>query len=103
MDVSINKKGEKKSFNITRVQFEEALKKKFEKGIKAAVDKVFKQTKMNKKNIDEVVLVGGSTRIPYIRELVKTITGKNAKTDIDPDLAIAHGAALQAAALAGVE
>ena len=59
--------------------------------------------KMSKSEIDDIVLVGGSTRIPKVRQLLKDFFGKDAKMDINPDEAVAYGAAVQAAVLSGVE
>jgi len=54
-------------------------------------------------DLTEVVLVGGSTRIPFIRKMVEKLTGKKLHANIDPDKAIAWGAAIQAAILAGIK
>ena len=48
---------------------------------------------MTAKDIDEVVLVGGSSRIPWLRKRMKTFFGKRPNTHIDPDVAVAYGAA----------
>ena len=49
--------------------------------------------KMSKSEIDDIVLVGGSTRIPKVRQLLKEFFGKDSKMDINPDEAVAYGAA----------
>ena len=66
------------------------------------VDKVLRDAKMSKSQIDEVVLVGGSTRIPKIKALLSEyFNGKELCNSINPDEAVAHGAAVQAALLSG--
>ena len=61
-----------------------------------------KDAKVEKHQVDEIVLVGGSTRVPKIRELVKTyFGGKEANSNVNPDEAVAYGATVQAAILAG--
>ena len=56
---------------------------------------------LNASDIDDVILVGGQTRMPMVQEKVKTIFGKTPRKDVDPDEAVAVGAALQGAVLAG--
>lgn len=59
---------------------------------------------MTKKEVDEIVLVGGSTRIPKVQNLVKDFfNGKEPHRGINPDEAVAYGAAVQAGIIAGVE
>jgi len=57
--------------------------------------------KMEKSEVDDVVLVGGSTRVPRIGEMIKAFFGKEPCRSINPDEAVAHGAAIQAAVLSG--
>ncbi|MFO0944073.1 MAG: Hsp70 family protein [Pirellulales bacterium] len=57
--------------------------------------------KLKPKDIDEVVLVGGSTRVPKVREIVKQIFGKDPHQGVNPDEVVAVGAAIQGAVLAG--
>ena len=52
-------------------------------------------------DVDEVILVGGSTRIPKVQDIVKSLTGKDPKKGINPDEVVAVGAAIQGAVLAG--
>ncbi len=54
-------------------------------------------------DIDEVILVGGSTRIPMVQEIVKSLTGRDPKKGINPDEVVAIGASIQAAVLTGDE
>ena len=56
---------------------------------------------MNKSDIDEVILIGGSTRIPKIRSMLKDFFGKDPNISINPDEAVAYGAAYYAAYLTG--
>ena len=87
--------------SITRAKFEDMCCNYFNTTI-APVEKVLKDSKMSKSDIHEVVLVGGSTRIPKIRELLsRFFNGKELSTKINPDEAVAYGAAIQAAILNG--
>ena len=66
------------------------------------VKKVLEDADMTKKDIDEIVLVGGSTRIPKVQQLVKEFFGgKEPSRGINPDEAVAYGAAVQAGILSG--
>jgi len=87
--------------NITRARFEEFCNDLFRDTIDV-VEKVMRDSKMSKGNIDEVVLVGGSTRIPKIQKLLSEFFGnKELCKSINPDEAVAYGAAVQAAILTG--
>jgi heat shock protein 1/8 len=88
---------------ITRARFE-ALCADYFKDTLLPVEKVLKDSKMSKSDIDEVVLVGGSTRIPKVQELIKNFFGgKEPCRSINPDEAVAYGAAVQAAILTNAE
>ncbi|KAG0733142.1 hypothetical protein G6F23_013633 [Rhizopus arrhizus] len=64
------------------------------------VERVLKDAKIDKKKVDEIVLVGGSTRIPKIQSLLQDVfDGKELNKSINPDEAVAYGAAVQAAVL----
>merc|ERR1712032_783077 len=65
------------------------------------VEKALADAKLDKSSIDEIVLVGGSTRIPAIQDLVESITGKKPNQTVNPDEVVAVGAAIQAGILAG--
>jgi molecular chaperone DnaK len=65
------------------------------------VEKALKDAKVDKSGINEVVLVGGSTRIPAIQQLVESLTGKKPNKSVNPDEVVAIGAAIQAGILAG--
>src|SRR6516164_2590003 len=57
--------------------------------------------KLTEKNLDEVILVGGATRMPSVQELVRRLTGKEPNKEVHPDEVVAVGAAIQAGVLAG--
>jgi L1 cell adhesion molecule like protein len=87
--------------SITRARFEELCMDKFRQAM-APVEKVMKDAKMSKGDIDEVVLVGGSTRIPKIQFMLSEFfNGKELNKSINPDECVAYGAAVQAAILTG--
>ena len=85
---------------VTRVQFE-ALTKPLTDRTLAAVRKVLRDAKVSKDEVKGVVLVGGSTRMPQIREAVTLYLGRSPLTDLNPDEVVALGAAIQAHQLAG--
>jgi heat shock 70kDa protein 1/2/6/8 len=86
---------------LTRAKFENLCMDIFQRTM-APVDQVLTDAKLSKSQIDEIVLVGGSTRIPKIRELLtKYFNGKELCQTINPDEAVAYGAAVQAAILSG--
>ncbi|XP_006804734.1 heat shock 70 kDa protein 13 [Neolamprologus brichardi] len=85
---------------ITRTLFEELNEDLFQK-ILAPVETVLAEGHLDKKEVDEIVLVGGSTRIPRIRRLISEYFGKEPNTSVDPDLAVVTGVALQAGIMAG--
>lgn len=85
---------------ITRAKFEELtddLTQRCVGPFRRALD----DSKLSEKQIDEVVLVGGSTRMPVIQELVKKLTGKDPHQGVNPDEVVAVGAAIQAGVLMG--
>jgi L1 cell adhesion molecule like protein len=87
--------------SITRARFEELNADLF-RSCMQPVDKVIKDAKLDKRSISEVVLVGGSTRIPKIQQLLSEyFNGKELNKSINPDEAVAYGAAVQAAILKG--
>jgi heat shock protein 1/8 len=89
--------------SITRARFEELNADLFRKCMEP-VEKVIKDAKMDKTTVDEIVLVGGSTRIPKIQQMLSDFfNGKELNKSINPDEAVAYGAAVQAAILSGVE
>merc|ERR1711910_107991 len=87
--------------SITRARFEELCSDLF-KGTLEPVEKAMRDAKLDKSNINDVVLVGGSTRIPKIQKLlIDFFNGKELNKSINPDEAVAYGAAVQAAILTG--
>ncbi len=85
---------------LTRAKFEELTKPLLTRISKPLEDAV-KESKLSYKDIHEVLLVGGSTRIPAVQELVKKITGKTPNHSINPDEVVALGAAVQGGVLSG--
>ncbi|KNE55511.1 hsp70-like protein [Allomyces macrogynus ATCC 38327] len=87
--------------SITRARFEELCADLF-RSTMDPVEKVLRDAKMDKSQVHEIVLVGGSTRIPKVQKLVSDFfNGKEPNKSINPDEAVAYGAAVQAAILAG--
>jgi len=86
--------------DLTREKFETLCKGLIDR-CRIPVEKALKDAKLDKSGINEVVLVGGSTRIPAIQELVQSLTGKKPNKSVNPDEVVAIGAAIQAGILAG--
>ena len=86
--------------DLTREKFEILCKDLIDR-CRIPVEKALKDAKLDKSGINEVVLVGGSTRIPAIQELVESLTGKKPNKSVNPDEVVAIGAAIQAGILAG--
>ena len=85
---------------VTRAKFEELSADLTERCVKP-FKQVLSDAKLDIKDLDEVILVGGSTRMPRIQELVKSLTGKEPNRSVNPDEVVAVGAAIQAGILAG--
>ena len=90
----------KGSLRITRSEFNEAISSII-KRTKRAVKQAVKDADLAFEDIDEVILVGGSTRVPFVREEVENWFGKTPHTHINPDEVVAIGAAIQGAILSG--
>ncbi|KAI5951996.1 KAR2 [Candida jiufengensis] len=91
------------SETLSRAKFEELNMASFRKTLKP-VEQVLKDGNVKKTEIDDIVLVGGSTRIPKVQELLEQFfDGKKASKGINPDEAVAYGAAVQAGVLSGEE
>lgn len=87
--------------SITRARFEELCQDLFRSTLQP-VDRVLTDAKIDKSQVHEIVLVGGSTRIPRIQKLITDyFNGKEPNKSINPDEAVAYGAAVQAAILSG--
>ena len=85
---------------LTRAKFEELCSDLIDR-CRIPVENALRDAKLNKEQIDEVVLVGGSTRIPAVQELVARVLGKQPNQTVNPDEVVAVGAAIQAGVLAG--
>lgn len=85
---------------LTRAKFEELCSDLIDRS-RIPVEKAMKDAKLSNSDIDEVVLVGGSTRIPAVQELVQKILGKEPNKGVNPDEVVAMGAAIQGGVLAG--
>uniref|UniRef100_UPI003563EC26 molecular chaperone DnaK n=1 Tax=Stieleria sp. TaxID=2795976 RepID=UPI003563EC26 len=88
------------TMKITRSKFEELIDDLVEQ-CKTPVMQALKDAGFSPSDIDEIVLVGGSTRVPKVREIVKAIFGKEPHQGVNPDEVVAIGAAIQGSVLAG--
>ena len=86
--------------SLTRAKFED-LSRDLLNRCKTPVETALRDAGVSKSDIDEVVLVGGSSRIPAVQQLVKEYTGKEPNQSVNPDEVVAVGAAVQAGVLAG--
>jgi len=88
------------NMDITRAKFDE-LTKDLVKKTEGPVKDALKDAGLSASDIDKVLLVGGSTRIPAVQECIKKLTGKEPQKDINPDECVALGAAIQGGVLSG--
>ncbi len=88
------------NINITRAKFEQLVDDLVER-TKTPCEKAIRDAGVSASQIDEVILVGGSTRIPKVQELVKNLFGKEPHKGVNPDEVVAVGAAIQGAVLSG--
>ena len=88
------------NMTLNRAKFEDLNKDLFDSTLDA-VHKALNDAKLTNKDIDKVLLVGGSTRIPYIQDLVKKELGKEPSKEVNPDEVVAMGAAIQGGVLTG--
>lgn len=95
-------KGNDFNLVITRAKFESLVGHLLVKTLEP-VEQVLKDSKLSKSEVDEIVLVGGSTRIPKVQSLLKDFFNKEPCTGINPDECVAFGATIQAAILAGID
>ena len=86
--------------DLTRAKFEDLCRDLFDSTMDA-VRKALKDAKLKASDINKVILVGGSTRIPYIQELVKKELGQEPSKEVNPDEVVAMGAAIQGGVLTG--
>ena len=85
---------------LTRAKFEEICSDLIDRS-RIPVENALRDAKLSKDNIDEIVLVGGSTRIPAVQDVVKRVLGKDPNQSVNPDEVVAVGAAIQAGVLSG--
>ncbi len=85
---------------LTRSKFEDIIRPLLNR-IKGPVEQALKDAKVSKTDIDEVILVGGSTRVPAVKNIVKDVLGKEPNQSVNPDEVVALGAAVQAGVLTG--
>ena len=88
------------NMNLTKAKFEDLISDLVESTLEP-VRKSLKDAKLSKNDIDKVLLVGGSTRIPCVQELVKKELGKEPSKEVNPDEVVAMGAAIQGGVLTG--
>ncbi|ORX23434.1 molecular chaperone DnaK [Thermoanaerobacterium sp. PSU-2] len=86
--------------NLTRAKFEELINDLVQSTVEP-VNRALSDAKLSPSDIDKVILVGGSTRIPFVQETVKRIMGKEPHKGINPDECVAIGAAIQGGVLGG--
>lgn len=87
-------------YTLTRAEFERISKDLLDR-CKLPVEQALKDADLKTGDVDEVILVGGSTRMPAVQELVEKITGKKPNMSVNPDEVVAMGAAVQGGVLAG--
>ncbi|WP_251198257.1 molecular chaperone DnaK [Anaerotardibacter muris] len=87
-------------YTLTRAEFERITKDLLDR-CKGPVEQALKDADLKTGDVDEVILVGGSTRMPAVQELVEKITGKKPNMSVNPDEVVAMGAAVQGGVLAG--
>ena len=87
-------------YTLTRAEFERITKDLLDR-CKKPVEQALKDAGLKMGEVDEVILVGGSTRMPAVQDLVKQMTGKNPNMSVNPDEVVAMGAAVQGGVLAG--
>ena len=87
-------------YTLTRAEFERITRDLLDR-CKTPVTKALQDAGLQISNVDEVILVGGSTRMPAVQELVKTMTGKQPNMSVNPDEVVADGAAVQGGVLTG--
>eukprot|EP00894_Picocystis_sp_ML_P002324 jgi/Pico_ML_1/52841/g3489.t1 len=86
--------------SLTRAKFEEMCSRLLDR-CKTPVEQALKDADLSLSDINEIIMVGGSTRIPAVKEIVKKLTGREPNVTVNPDEVVALGAAVQAGVLAG--
>ena len=102
IDIDSFCEGNDLSITIMRIEFEELCKNYFEMCF-PCIDQALKDAILKKEQIDDIVLIGGSSRIPKIQEMIKEYFGKEPKKNIHPEEAVALGAAIQSAICENIE
>ena len=97
---SVNNTPKNLDYTLTRAEFERLTRDLLNR-CKEPVNKALRDANLKINDINEVILVGGSTRMPAVQELVKQITGKQPNMGVNPDEVVADGAAVQAGVLTG--
>ncbi len=97
--IIVSHQGKSITVDLTRESFEEMTADLLFRA-EARLGNVLKQSGLTWTDIDEVIAVGGATRMPQVRQSIKKVTGKEARTSLSPTEAIAHGAAIHAAVCA---
>jgi molecular chaperone HscA len=90
----------KREISISREKFEEIIRPILERTITSCMN-ALKDAGIKKNEVDEIVMVGGSTRVPLVKEMISSFFGKKLNDSVDPDEVVALGAAIQADILAG--
>ncbi|HJX05556.1 MAG TPA: molecular chaperone DnaK [Candidatus Nanoarchaeia archaeon] len=99
--ITADKQGPKHlNIELTKAKMEQLIQQIIER-LKIPTTLAMRDAKITSKEIDKVILVGGSTRMPVVQELVRQLTGKEGEKSVNPDEAVALGAAIQAGILAG--
>ncbi len=99
--ISAGKEGPKHlQMKLSRAKFEEMISEILD-NLKGPTEKAIKDSKLSTDKIDKIIYVGGSTRIPAVQKIVKDLTGKEGDKSVNPDEAVAIGAAIQGGILAG--
>ncbi|MFC1697319.1 molecular chaperone DnaK [Nanoarchaeota archaeon] len=88
------------NYDLTRAEYEKIIEPIIER-LKGPTEKAIKESKLSKDKIDKVIFVGGSTRIPAVQKMIKNLTNKDGDKSVNPDEAVALGAAIQAGILGG--
>ncbi len=88
------------NIDLTRAKFEQMLEPIIKK-LEGPTKQAMKDAKLSEKDLDKIIFVGGSTRIPAVQKLVENLTGKKGDKSVNPDEAVAMGAAIQGGILAG--
>ncbi len=101
VDVSLSAAGKVLDLTLKRTEFETLIKHRIE-NTRGLTEEALQAAKLDWPHIDKVLLVGGSTRIPMVREMIMQLTGQAPETGINPDEVVAMGAAVHAANRSGI-